>query len=198
MLECLVAADDINFPALLNNVQAQRRPRFGMMVQPIGERHIAMQIGGAPAMWPRLCQLMNQPELENDPRFATPADRRGNWADLSKIVGTWLAGFDSVDDAVKTLSEARMPCVPMLNPEEIVDHPHMASRGAFPTVNHPVSGTARVTATPFQLDGNTVTPSGPVPYVIGEHTRTVLTNWLGYSAQQVSDLSQGGVVAGAD
>ena len=197
MLECLIAADDISFPALLNDNPAPRRPRFGMVVQPIGDRHIAMQIGGAPAMWPRLCQLMNQPELENDRRFATPADRRGNWPALSTIVGDWLASFASVDDALETLSAARMPSVPMLNPEEIVTHPQMTARGAFPEVAHPGSGAARVTATPFQIDGKTVAPAGPVPYLIGQHNRDVI-QWLDYSTDQYTDLIQNEVIVSAE
>jgi crotonobetainyl-CoA:carnitine CoA-transferase CaiB-like acyl-CoA transferase len=196
MLECLIAADDINFPALLNENPAPRRPRFGMIVQPIGERHIAMQIGGAPAMWPRLCQLMKQPELENDPRFATPADRRGNWSTLSKIVGDWLAGFANADEALETLSAARIPSVPMLNPEEIVEHPQMQERGAFPSVAHPVSGAARVTATPFQIDGKAITPASSVPYLIGQHSRDVI-DWLGYPAEKATELIEAEVVVSA-
>lgn len=194
MLECLVAADDVNYPALLNGEAAERRPRPGMLVQPIGDRSIAMQLGGAAAMWPRLTGLMGMPELEHDERFATPGARRNNWPALSAIVGEWLASFESVDQAFEKLSGARMPSVPMLMPEEIVDHPHMAERGAFPFVNHPVSGVARVTATPFQLDGKAVTPAGPVPYQIGEHGHEVLVDWLGYSETEIKALAEQGVI----
>jgi len=195
MLECLVAADDVNYPALLNGEQAPRRPRPGMLVQPIGDRSIAMQMGGAAAMWPRLTALMEKPELEHDERFATAAARRNNWPALAAVIGEWLAGFESVDQAVQKLAGARMPSVPMLLPEEIVDHPHMAARGAFPYVNHPVSEVARVTATPFQLDGMAVTPAGPVPYQIGEHGRDVLIDWLGYTDDQLQALIDQNVIA---
>jgi CheY-like chemotaxis protein len=47
---------------------------------------------------------------------------------------------------------------------------------------------------PFQLDGEPVVPAGPVPYRIGEHTRSVLTDWLGYSQEQVTGLISQGVV----
>lgn len=198
MLECLVAADDINFPALLNGAPVARRPRFGMLVQPIGERSIAMQIGGAAAMWPRLTELMQQPDLQSDQRFLTPALRRENWTALSGIVAHWLASFDSVDQAVETLAQARIPSVPMLNPEEIVDHPHMTARNAFPEVAHPVTGSARVTATPFQLDGEPVVPAGPVPYRIGEHTSEVLMSRLGYSKERVQAMIADGVITTAN
>ncbi len=197
MLECLVAADDINFPALLNGEPAARRPRSGMLVRPVGERHVAVQVGGVPAMWTNLTTLMNRPDLAKDERFATPGARRQNWPVLAEILGEWLNTFASVDEAIKALNGARVPSVPMLTPEEIVDHPHMAERGAFPSVNHPVSGTARVTATPFQLDGQPITPTGPVPYAIGENSREVLTE-LGFSEEKVQALISEGVVTAAD
>jgi hypothetical protein len=128
------------------------------------------------------------------PTTFTPAARRDNWPALLEILGQWLSTFGSVDDAVKTLAASRIPGVPMLLPEEVIEHPHLAQRGAFPQVPHPVEGQARVTAQPFQLDGEPVVPAGPVPYRIGEHTRSVLTDWLGYSQEQVTGLISQGVV----
>jgi crotonobetainyl-CoA:carnitine CoA-transferase CaiB-like acyl-CoA transferase len=194
MLECLIAADDVNFPTLLNGGAVARQPRTGMVVLPIGERYVAMQVGSVPAMWKRVTEMIGRPDLHEDPRFFTPAARRDNWPALLEILGQWLSTFGSVDDAVKTLAASRIPGVPMLLPEEVIEHPHLAQRGAFPQVPHPVEGQARVTAQPFQLDGEPVVPAGPVPYRIGEHTRSVLTDWLGYSQEQVTGLISQGVV----
>ncbi len=195
MLECLVAADDVNFPVLLNGGTAPRRPRPGMVVHPIGDRHVAMQVGGAPQMWPRLAALIGHPELANDARFATPTGRRENWPELQAILGKWLEGFGSVDEAVRVLAASRIPCVPMLTPEEVVAHPHMAVREAFPVIGHPVRGEVRVTATPFHLDGAPVEPGGPAPYRIGQHTREVLLDVLGYDARKVDALLAERIVA---
>ncbi|HET9854551.1 MAG TPA: CoA transferase, partial [Methylomirabilota bacterium] len=73
-------------------------------------------------------------------------------------------------------------------------HPHLQARGAFPTVPHPARGEVRVTAAPFQLDGRPVTPAGPAPYRVGEHTRAVLTGLLGYKDRDIDDLAQAGAV----
>lgn len=188
MLESLVVADDINFCALLNGGTAARAPRAGMAILPIGDRHVAMQIGGSSAMWPRLTELIGRPDLIDDQRFASPGARRENWSELLEILSEWSRRFQSPDEAVDALARARMPGVPMLMPEEVIEHPHLKARGAFPSVPHPVSGNARVTAQPFQLDGKPVGPSGPVPYLIGEHTREVLGDWLGYSKARVQEL----------
>lgn len=195
MLECMVFADDMNYQALLNGGTAPRQPRLGMVVHPIKDRYVAMQIGGAPSMWPRMAALMNRPDLASDARFLTPAARRENWPALLELLQTWLGSFESADKAVEVLNGARIPSVPMLHPEEVMEHPHLAARKFFPTVPHPTRGEARITALPFQVDGDAVAPVGPPPYEIGQHTREVLTQTLGYAPDRIARLLADGVVA---
>lgn len=196
MLECLICADDINFPALLNGAEAPRRPRIGMVVLPVGQggQHVAMQLGNAPAMWERMTEVLGRPDLKDDPRFATSALRREHWGELVKVMAQWLEQFDSREAAVEKLAAGRVPGVPMLMPEEVIQHPHLKARGAFPELDHPVSGTVRVTAAPFQVDGEPTVPRGPVPYTIGQHTDQVLKGFLGYNDTQVQALAATGVL----
>jgi CoA:oxalate CoA-transferase len=194
MLECLVAAEDVTYGSILNGGPVSVGPRVGMVVHPIGEGYLAMQTFGAPQLWPRLLQLLERPELAEDPRFATPAARRDNWPALRDIITDWLARFVKVDEAVATLTAARIPAVPVLSPEEVVNHPHLASRGAFPSVPHPGRGSVRVTATPFQVDERPSVPGGPAPYRVGEHTRHVLRDVLGYDPERIAALERAGVI----
>jgi crotonobetainyl-CoA:carnitine CoA-transferase CaiB-like acyl-CoA transferase len=119
--------------------------------------------------------------------------RRANWHDLLKILRAWLSGFDSVEQAVKTLSAARIPAVPMLSPEEVIDHPQLAARAAFPEIEHRGRGHVRVTALPFHVDRRPVAPGGPAPYRVGEHTRKVLAE-IGYDAARIEALRSSQVV----
>jgi len=195
MLECLVAAEDVSYGSLLNGGPVMHGPRVGMLVHPIGNRHLALQTVGSYHLWPRLIEAMERPDLAGDPRFATPAARRDNWPALAAIITGWLGRFATVDDAARTLAEARIPAVPVLEPEEVVAHPHLAARGAFPTVPHPGVGSVRVTATPFQVDGRPTVPAGPAPYRVGEHTREVLSDVLGYSSARIDELDRAGAIA---
>src|SRR3989442_1084716 len=90
MLECLVAAEDINYGGMLNASAEYPGPRPGMVVHGIGGRHVAMQTVGAPQLWARLVAMMDRPQLAADPRFATPAARREHWAELHPILCEWL------------------------------------------------------------------------------------------------------------
>lgn len=195
MLECLIAADDINYAALLNGGKVERRPRVGMVVHEVAGRHVAMQTAGASHLWTRLLALMNRPDLATDPRFDTSPGRRANWSELLPIICAWLDTFASADDAVRALAGARIPSVPMLSPEEVVVHPHLAAREAFPSVPHPARGSVRVTATPFHVDGRPMHPGGPAPYRVGEDTREVLRELPGYDDARIDALFRDGVVS---
>ena len=82
----------------------------------------------------------------------------------------------------------------MLTPTEVVAHPHLAAREFFPNVPHPTRGKVRVTATPFHVDGRPLAPAGPAPYRVGEHTQTVLGDFLGYPASKIAGLAARGVI----
>jgi crotonobetainyl-CoA:carnitine CoA-transferase CaiB-like acyl-CoA transferase len=188
MLEALVSADSITFASVLNGGGEHGNPRPGMVVHRVGDRYVAMQLAGAPQLWPRLLTLMGRPELAGDPRFETGDLRRRNWRELSPIITGWLSTFPSAEAALDALASARIPCAPVLTPAEVVASPHMAERGFFPAVPHPGRGAVRVTATPYHLDGAAVGPRGPAAYRVGEHTRAVLGGWLGYDEARIAGL----------
>jgi crotonobetainyl-CoA:carnitine CoA-transferase CaiB-like acyl-CoA transferase len=194
MLEALVSADSITFASVLNGGGEHGNPRPGMVVHRIGERYLAMQIAGAPQLWPRLVGLMGRPELARDPRFETGDARRENWRALREIIGQWLSTFPGVDEALAALAGARIPCAPVLTPAELIAAPHMAERGFFPAVPHPARGAVRVTATPYHLDGRAVGPLGGAAYRVGEHTRDVLGRLLGYGEAKIARLLDGKVI----
>jgi len=195
MLETLVAAEDLTFGSLLNGGEDAPGPRKGMIVHAVGGRHVTMQTVGAPDLWARTTAAMGRPDLADDPRFATPSGRRDNWDALQALVGKWLDGFASAEEALAAMTAARIPCAPVLSPAEVIAHPHVVARGGFPEIPHPARGAVRVTRTPFQVDGAPVDPTGPAPYRAGEHTREILADVLGYAAARIDDLLTRGAVA---
>ena len=194
MLEALIAADSVTYAAVLNGGEEHGNPRPGMIVAPIGDGCVALQFVGAPQLWPRLLGVMGRPELDRDPRFDSHEKRRVNWGDLRQIVESWLATFRTMADALKALSDARIPCAPVLRPAEVIAEPHLSERQFFPTVPHPARGAVRVTASPFHLDGMPLHPRGPAAYRVGEHTRAVLGDLLGYPAERIDELRRSGVI----
>ncbi len=194
MLEALVASDSVTFGSVLNGGEEHGNPRPNMVVHKIGDRYLAFQIGGGPELWPRLLTVMQRPDVAGDARFATAEGRRKNWRALREVIGGWLDGFASVEAALEVLDKARVPCAPVLHPAEVIAAPHLAERAFFPLVPHPGRGSVRVTASPYHLDGRPVHPQGPAPYRVGEHTRDVLANLLGYDEARITSLLTAGVV----
>jgi crotonobetainyl-CoA:carnitine CoA-transferase CaiB-like acyl-CoA transferase len=194
MLEALVAADSTTYAAVLNGGEEYGSPRPGMIVGRAGERYVALQFVGAEHLWPRLLALMDRPELEHDPRFNSLDRRRVNWRELRAIIEAWLTTFSTSEEALRVLAEARIPCAPVLRPAEVVASPHLAQRQFFPAVPHPARGSVRVTASPYHLDGQPVHPRAGAPYRVGEHTRNVLGDLLGYSAERIDALLKENVI----
>jgi crotonobetainyl-CoA:carnitine CoA-transferase CaiB-like acyl-CoA transferase len=140
---------------------------------------------------------MGRPELERDPSFATAEQRRANWRELRGIIETWLATFPTCETALSALAAARIPCAPVLRPAEVVASEHLAERQFFPTVPHPTRGAVRVTASPYHLDGQPVQPRAGAAYRVGEHTRSVLGELCGYSAERIEALLSTNVIGAA-
>ena len=193
MLEALIGADSVTYGAVLNGGEEYGNPRPGMIVAPVGDRYLAMQFTGSPELWPRLLSLMG-PELGKDARFDSSEKRRANWRELRPIVETWLGRFRTLEDAIKALADARIPCAPVLRPADVIAEPHLAARQFFPAVPHPGRGTVRVTGSPYHVDGEPLGPRGPAAYRVGEHTRAVLGELLGYSDERIAELLRTRVV----
>jgi crotonobetainyl-CoA:carnitine CoA-transferase CaiB-like acyl-CoA transferase len=155
-----------------------------------------MQIVGAPRLWERLLALMARPDLGRDPRFTSSLTRRRHWRELRAVITEWLDTFPSADTALAALSAVRIPCAPVLRPAEVIAQEHLAARAFFPVLPHPARKDLRVTASPYHLDGKPTHPRGPAAYRVGEHTRRVLRDVLGYKDDQIEELIRAGVVEG--
>jgi crotonobetainyl-CoA:carnitine CoA-transferase CaiB-like acyl-CoA transferase len=194
MLECLVAAEDITYGAMLNGGAEYPGPRAGMLIHQIEGQWFTVQSVGAPDLWARLLAAMKRPDLAQDSRFATPLARRQHWAELRPFIVAWVDTFPSAKAALEACAAARIPAAPVLTPAEVVAHPHLAEREFFPVVPHPAREGVRVTGVPFMVDGRRPMPTGPAPYRPGEHTREVLTDLLGYDAQKIEALRKAGAI----
>jgi crotonobetainyl-CoA:carnitine CoA-transferase CaiB-like acyl-CoA transferase len=194
MLECLVAAEDITYGAMLNGGAEYPGPRAGMLIHEIGGEWFTVQSVGAPDLWQRLITAMKRPDLDRDPRFATPLARRQNWPELRPLIIAWIDTFSSAKDALDACNAARIPAAPVLTPAEVIAHPHLAEREFFPAVPHPARDDVRVTGVPFMVDGRRPAPAGPAPHRPGQHTREVLSERLGYDADKIEALRKAGAI----
>ena len=194
MLECLVATEDITYGSILNDGTGVPGPRPGMMVSQVGARFLALQVVGGPQFWHRMAELLGQPELATDPRFATREARTRNRALVEAMIEEWLSRFKTVEEAMEALRAGRVPCAPVLTPTEVAALPHLSAREFFPTVPHPARGKVRVANPPFKLSSGPIGPVRGAPYRAGEDSIAVLADLLGYTSDQIEQLVRAGAV----
>ncbi|MGX0978502.1 crotonobetainyl-CoA:carnitine CoA-transferase CaiB-like acyl-CoA transferase [Roseovarius sp. MBR-51] len=97
--------------------------------------------------WRRLCDLMDQPELTDDPKFADLPGRMENRDEVNRIVQDWI-GQHSVATATELLMAANVACGPILRMEDAANDPNLKLRGMIRDIpDRATGGTARVPGT---------------------------------------------------
>jgi crotonobetainyl-CoA:carnitine CoA-transferase CaiB-like acyl-CoA transferase len=125
--------------------------------------------------WERLCTIIEMPELREDARFRSNADRVTHNDALIDILQTRLRTKPAAYWLTE-LEKAGIPCGPVLNYDEVLTDPQIRARDMVVATTHPVTG-------PFQTLGVTVklseTPGqvhSPAPR-LGEHTAEILARF---------------------
>ena len=143
-------------------------------------------------IWGRLCETMERPDLIDDARSANGMARASNSDFLDPIIEGWLAGLTR-NEAVTALNDAGVPSGPVNTAEDVFADPHVGARGMLMEVDDPDVGAYRFARTPPHLSAAPTPPAVAAPR-LGQHTRTILVERLGYSGSEVDDLIADGIV----
>ncbi len=162
---------------------------FGGMYE-TEDGHVILAAGND-NMWPRVCEALEHPEWLNDPRFATRDDRTENVDVLEEGISEWLK-LRSTKQAVEDLSAHSLPCAPVNTTEQAANEPQLHEREIMMEVPDPVAGTMWVSGKSIKFS-RTPMVVGSAP-TVGQHTREVLTELLGYSNEEAQALVDDEVV----
>jgi CoA:oxalate CoA-transferase len=142
--------------------------------------------------WSRLCEAIGREDLRDDPRTADGTARAANADFVRPIIEEWLADKTRAQ-AVALLEECGVPSGPVYTAEDVFNDPHIAARHMLVTIDDPVAGPRKYARSPVHLSAAPEVPTGPAPQ-LGEHTRPILSDLLGYSQADVERLAGEGVV----
>ncbi len=180
---------NVQYHALTGNTP-QRSGHHHYAVCPLGlfkgrDRYLC--IIALDGQWPSLCRAMGRPELIDDERYATNAQRVSVAEDVIAIVQSWIDGQPSDEATLAALEEHHVPAAPVLSIEDAVQEPHMLERGTVHSIKDPKLGTYVIPGMPLRFDGLPHNQELQASY-LGEHNVEILSSILGYADSEIDDL----------
>jgi len=142
--------------------------------------------------WRKLCVVLGEPGLADDPRFATNPKRIENRALLVPMLEGILR-TRTVSEWLEKLRAAEVPAAPVNNLDGAFAEPPVAEREMIVEYDHPDVGRVRLPGNPIKFEGMGRTISNPAPR-LGEHTDAVLRDLLALPAERIAQLREQGVV----
>ena len=163
---------------------------YGMYEAADGPLIIAV---GNNAQFDKFCrQVIERPDIVEDPRFATNVNRAKNRLELSPMLKELIRSFPR-DLLLERLTAAGIPCGRVAGLHEALTSERTRRGGLLQDMPHPVVGTTPVFAPPYRLDGQRL-PIRNAPPTLGEGTREVLNRLLDLSDAQLQQLRDQGVL----
>ena len=141
--------------------------------------------GNNTRLWTRLCEAVGRPDLVEDPRFESNADRMANRPELVRELESALAERGTAE-WVEALLAAGVPAGPIHDYKQVFEDPHTLAREMMVEMDHPVEGTIRGLGIPMKLSGTPGTIRRAAP-LLGEHNEEVLEE-VGLSRDEIAEL----------
>ena len=181
----------------------------GNSPQPVGTRHPSIVPYGAfptrgghvivacltERFWHNFARCLGREDLITDPRFAEYEKRLENRDALEPVICE-IMEKDTTEYWLDRLTEFDVPNAPILSIAESLEQEHVAARGLIETVTHPDVGDMQLVRGPIRFDGEGPAPAR-APALLGEHTRSVLSDWLGYDEEEARALETRAAAPGA-
>ena len=141
--------------------------------------------------FPNVAQAIGQPELVEDPRFATALSRQEHNDELEAMIMAWCTEHTAAE-IYQVAGETRAPFGYIPTVAELVEWPALRERGFWQEIDHPDAGRLTFPGAPFTLSDAVFHVERPPR--LGEHTDSVLRDRLGYTAEDIVRLRQQGVI----
>uniref|UniRef100_A0A6A7FWV8 Succinate--hydroxymethylglutarate CoA-transferase-like n=3 Tax=Hirondellea gigas TaxID=1518452 RepID=A0A6A7FWV8_9CRUS len=148
--------------------------------------------GNNNAQFAALCDRLDLQQLVTDQRYTNNGDRVTNRVQLISELSERFAEKDS-KDWLERFEGCAFPYARINSLSQAFSDPQVVHKDMVKTVHHPVTGDVKVVGPAVQFSESENKVRGPPP-LLGEHTRTVLTELLSYSHAQVTEFEQQGII----
>src|SRR3954470_18342075 len=135
-------------------------------------------------------EVLERPDLVTDPEFATRKARTANKEKLRAAIAGVFAS-DRLENWMAKMKKANIPVGYLRTVEEGFNAPEVRDRDRLSRIPHPTAGSVPNIETPLYMS---LTPTiDPVAApLLGEHTKEVLRETLGYDDRRIAELGQAG------
>jgi CoA:oxalate CoA-transferase len=199
MLDCQVTVQENAFVRYLNTGEIPRAlgTRHPVMTPfqafPTQDGYIAVALrGGVNDQWPLFCAAIDRVDIIDDPRFTDGWSRTQNYQALEPIL-TAVMKTRTTQKWMEALEQAGIPCGPVNNIAQVASDPQIAARDMIVKVRHPEAGEFKLVNSPFKFS-RTPCKVARVSPELGEHTQEVLSQLLGMTPEEISQLKDSGAI----
>jgi crotonobetainyl-CoA:carnitine CoA-transferase CaiB-like acyl-CoA transferase len=175
--------------------QQRRFPGLPAGLLPCKDGYVALNVRHQPT-WAHLWLFFEEPEMADDPRFATPEDRRAKTAELAEIMIPRLQRY-TMQELYHGLSPLRINVGMTLNIEQLINDEHMIKRGFLVPIGQPTENDEReikkMPGAPFKMSGTPweIKTSAPT---LGQHNGEVFQQMLGHSEDDIAQWQDEGII----
>jgi crotonobetainyl-CoA:carnitine CoA-transferase CaiB-like acyl-CoA transferase len=183
--------------ALLSDSDPQRYGNAHPSIVPYGvfdasDGPLVIAVGNN-AQFVRFCRdVVDRPDIPQDPRFATNLARREHREQLLPMLRDEI-GRRPRALLLQRLAAAEIPCGEVLGLLEALRSDRARLGGLVTQQPHPLAGQVHVMSPPFRFDGERSAVRHPPPG-LGQHNADVLADLLGLDAQRIAALQRDRVI----
>jgi formyl-CoA transferase len=141
----------------------------------------------------RLCAAMDQPELADDPRFATHLARGENQREIEAIVAEW-AGARTAAEIDQVLNDAGVICGPIYTIADIFEDEQYRARDMLLKHVDPEFGEYVGPGMVPKFSGTPCAVRWSATWAEGSHNRDVYGGLLGLTDTEIDELKEEGVL----
>ena len=143
----------------------------------------------ADGVFRRLCEAMEQPELADDPRFATHKARGENMKLLDSMIEEWTKTMPA-KVALTILEDKGVPSGLIYTAKDIVEDPHYQAREMIIHKEHPQLGDFPMPGIVPKLSRTPGQVKHVGPEAMGKHNKEIYHELLGYDLEKLKELAE--------
>jgi crotonobetainyl-CoA:carnitine CoA-transferase CaiB-like acyl-CoA transferase len=135
---------------------------------------------------------MGQPELADDPRYATHGARGQQQAELDDLINVWTRRH-TVDEVIALMNKAAVPVGRIYRAPDMLEDLHFKAREAIVRIAHPTLGSLAMqnVAPKLSETPGAVYAVGPA---LGQHNDEIYKSLLGFDDARLEDMATRGII----